>query len=279
MIVPRVASLIAGLLFSTTTFSQDEIQVDISPNKLAGDIKMLIPNGEYFIFEQYHYFKHNYWVGFTDTLTRLESGALKGKKVMVDPLTFSTKLDKCDSIINKIRNSALDHKLFFELSNMARREIGYVHGEFTSLANGEWPTERQTVQLCHDEFKLRIEKWYNVQTEKIRMVKSQKKERLQEIKSQSDITVSKAFIKDFLTDYKPCEIDQAAILELMKSQPDNFLTVCEELSDMDFFDLKLNISMLSDTLSTNEVVAKFQDSSIRTARTRKLVRKLKKNVR
>lgn len=268
--------LLTGLLFSTATFSQDEIQVDILPTKISTDIQMVIPDGPSLIYERYHYFKHNYWISAADTLTKLNNGVLKGKSVTINPGTFSKKVDKCDTTINKIRNSALDHKLFSEVSNIARKEIGYDNQEFKSSVNNERPTDRQAIKLCHEDFRILISKWFATQTDRIEGIKREKIRRQEEIRSNPG-KIDKEYIKSFLNDYGSCETDQLALLELIKNHPDEFLTVCKELSDMDFFDVKLNLSILPDNLRTDEVIAKLNASPIRTSRKVKLIRKLKKN--
>lgn len=278
MIIRTTILLLTGLLFSITTFSQDEIQIDILPTKISTDIQMLIPSGQYLIFEKYHYFKYNYWVNAVDTLTKGDNGVLKGKNVTITPGTFSKKVGKCDTTINKIRNSALDHKLFSELDHIARREIGYDNREFKSIVNNERPSKQQVVNLCHDDFKILISKWFSTRADKIDGIKSEKLKRQERIKSNSN-KVGSEYIKSFLDDYGSCETDQVAILELITRHPDEFLKVCKELSDMRFFDVKLKLSILPDYLKAGEAIAKLKASQIRTNRKGKLIRKLTKNAR
>lgn len=272
MAIKKIILLLTGISFSTTTFSQNTIHVDILPTKISTDIKMIIPSGRHLIYERYHFFKHNYWLSLVDTLTKDDqNGILKGKYVTINISTYSKRVDKCDTTINKIRNSALEHKLFSELNDIARKEIGYDNQEFNSTINYEKPA----VHVCHDSYRIVIATWFTAQTNKIDEIKSKKIKRLEEIKSNSG-RVDGEYIKSFLNDYGACETDQLAIIGLITNHPDEFLSVCKELSDMSFFDIKLKLSILSDTIKTEEAISNLKASQIRTNRKKQLIKKLKK---
>lgn len=267
--------ILIGLLLSTNTFGQDEIFINILPSKISTDISILIPNGQSYTFEKYHYFKYVYWVTFSDTLYKSDNGLLQGKRVSINQEHFSKKVAICDTTINKIRNLALDHKLSSDLLDVARKEIGGNNQEFK--INEGRPTERQAIDLCHTDFKTLIESWFNKKSIEIRTIKEQKIRRLEKIRLNQ--TVDKVFIKTFLEDCDFCETDQIAILELIKNHPDDFLTICKELSDMEFHTIKLNLLHLPDSLATNEPIEKLNNSPVRTNRKGKLIRQLKKNAR
>ncbi|MBX2899451.1 MAG: hypothetical protein KF775_07365 [Cyclobacteriaceae bacterium] len=204
--------ILIGLLLSTNTFGQDEIFINILPSKISTDISILIPNGQSYTFEKYHYFKYVYWVTFSDTLYKSDNGLLQGKRVSINQEHFSKKVAICDTTINKIRNLALDHKLSSDLLDVARKEIGGNNQEFK--INEGRPTERQAIDLCHTDFKTLIESWFNKKSIEIRTIKEQKIRRLEKIRLNQ--TVNKVFIKTFLEDCDFCETDQIAILELIK---------------------------------------------------------------
>jgi hypothetical protein len=275
MRIPTTIILLIGLALPTKIFAQDEILVDILPSKISTDISILIPNGQSYIFEKYHYFKYVYWVSFSDTLYKSDNGLLQGKRVSISPGNFSKKVNICDTTINKIRNLALDHKLLSDLLDVARREIGGDNQEF-KINEGQ-PAERQAIDLCHTDFKTLIESWFNKKSIEIKTIKEEKIGRLEKIRLNQ--TVDKVFIKTFLEDCDFCEIDQIAILELIKNHPDDFLTNCKELSDTEFFNIKLNLLHLPDSLATNEAMEKLNNSPVRTNRKGKLIRQLKKNAR
>jgi hypothetical protein len=240
MTAKTITLILIGFLYSVHLFSQEEVYVDVLPTKISKDIKLLIPSGEYFIFERYHFFKNIYWINSTDTLVKLDNKFLQGKGITINSAEFSKKVDKCDSSVNRIRNSALDHKLFSQLDEIARMEIGYDNKEFKSTVSKARPTDQQVVALCHDDFKHLISRWYTSNTAKIDKIKEEKIHRKEEIFSSND-KIDKEFINSFLNDYGSCETDQTAILKLIETHTDEFLTVCKEMSDLSFYELKFSI--------------------------------------
>src|SRR5205085_9040928 len=185
----------------------------------------------------------------------------QGKHVSIGPGEFSRKVDKCDTTINKIRNSALDNRLFSDLDEAARREIGYDDQKFKSTIRNEHPTERQTVTLCHDDFRTAASHWFGIQADNINEIKKGKIARLDEIRGDSP-KVDNEYIKSFLNDYSSCETDQTAILVLITNHPDDFLAVCKEMADTDFFTLTLKLSPMPDNMKARDAVHSLEASEI-----------------
>lgn len=274
MLIRKIV-LISSILSTFYSFAQDDIKVSILPSKISTDIQMIVPEGQYLIFERYHYFKYVYWVKSIDTLKQLDNGVLRGKNVAISPGMFSLKVNRCDSIIRKIRNSALDFKLSSDLSGKAKKEIGYDNVKFVSGMNDNKPTERQIFNLCYDSFKVVVTNWYDFQVKRIAHIKEEKIERLEFIKSSSS-EIDKDFIRSFLKDYGFCETDMAAILEVIRTHPDEFLSACKELSDGDFHSLKLKVSDMPNHLIRNDAIAKLEALPVKTKRKRKIIKGLKK---
>lgn len=258
--------------------AQEEIRLDILPSKISTDIQMIVPYGEGLIYERYFYFKHNYWVSQTDTLERLDNGMFRGKSILINPETYNKKVDSCDTLVNKIRNAALNHKLLSELRALSRKDIGYDNKEFHEGLYTHRPTENDEKAKCHEEFKIISLEWFSDQNQRIEEIKKNKIQRHQWIKDNHE-SIDKEFLKAFLQDFGSCDSDRAAIIDLMKNNTDDFLAVCKDLNDSDFFLIKLKLSVLPSHIKTNEVIQQLRDSGIRTGRKRKLIRKLKKNAR
>jgi len=270
--------LLTGLVWSTAAFSQDEIKVDILPSKISTDINMIVYTGQTVVLERYHFFKYNYWMSSIDTLETLENGMFQSKGIVINPGTFSTTVDGCDSIVNMIRNSAFQRRMSAQLRDAARKEIGYDSKEITDSIDVRQPTEYQESTICHDEFKVISKKWFDEQSRKVEEIRKKKIERRAWIKANPD-KIDAGFIKLFLTDYSTCDVDQVAILDIIKFKTDDFLLVCKDMTDMDFFDVKLKLSLLPGNVRTNDAIEKLKASPIRTNRKGKLIKKMKKNAR
>lgn len=262
------------LLWPAIALPQGQIRVDVHPSKIPTHVQMIIPHGQIFLLERYHFFKHNYWISSIDTLQETENGILQGKGFQINPGMFTKTTDACDTVINKIRNSALTHKLLSAVEIKARKDIGYDNKEYKDSLYAQIPTGKEEIQ-CHEDFKIQLTQWYTRQTERIDGIKKKKMERQQWIKHNPE-KVDKVFINSFLEEFGSCQTDHVAIIDVMKINTDDFLKICKDLPDYQFFRFMLKLYDLPANPSIAAVIVKLKSSTVGTNRKAKIIRRLKK---
>lgn len=265
-----------GIFWTVSVFSQDEIKLDIHPSKISTHVSIIVPYEQCFLFERYYCSKGNYWLGRIDTLNKgAGEGVLQGDGILINSKSFVEKCNKCDTVINKIRNSSLNHKLHSELRNIVRMNIGYDNKEFRDVINNRISTVGyEENKICHEEFKESRLKWFNEQILRIYEIRKLKEDRLFWIKNNKS-KIDKQFIEIFLQDYGSCEADQAGIIELIELNPEDFLKVCDDLNDSDFYKLRLKLSFIPKNVNTNDVILKIKSSKVKSNRVKKIIRVLR----
>jgi len=264
-----------GIILSTNGFGQ-EVKVRFLPAKIDSRTEMLIPieNGK-FLYENYSYFKYVYWLIKQDTLTQKSDSLYIGELLTINMNHDFTLIDPCDSLVNYIRNSSLSHRSSSMLNDTARLYIGYDNEEFKNSKKENRPSETDEYKLCHNDFQKQNKKWFDQQLDLIESIKADKLKRYELI--QKSDSIGNDFITNFLSDFGSCEPDYYAIVELISKNADGFLRICKNMTDTDFFVIKLKLSDLPESIKTDLAINSLKNSKIKTNRKNKLIRKLMKN--
>ncbi|MGC4021708.1 MAG: hypothetical protein QM734_07075 [Cyclobacteriaceae bacterium] len=269
------ALLLISFVWSTAALTQDKIIVDILPAKISTRVNMIVYSGQRVTLEYYYFFKHNYWMSFIDTLSVLDDGVLGGKKIVYNSKTFGTTVDICDPKVNSIRNAALQRRMSSQLRDVAWRDIGYDSGEITESIDVNGPSKSLEETICHGQFKVISKKWFDGQKSKVDEIRQKKIKRLEWIKANPDL-INTDFIKSFLNDYGFSDIDQMAVLNIIKFNTDGFVSVCNDMPDLSFHSVTLTLSHRMTNLNTEEAIEKIKASSVKAKRKGNLIRSLKR---
>ena len=264
-----------GLILSLNGYGQ-EIKVRFLPAKIDSRTEMLIPiENQKFLYENYSYFKYVYWLIKQDTLIQKSDSIFIGEYLTVNMNDDFILKEPCDSLVNYIRNSSLSHRSSSMLNDTARLYIGYDNKEFKDSKNENRPSDTDEYKLCHKEFQEINTVWFDKQLDLIESIKNEKVKRYELI--QKTDSLDNDFITKFLADFGSCKPDYFAIVELISKNADGFLSVCKNMTDTDFFVIKLKLSDLPDSIKTDLAIKSLKSSKIKTNRKNKLIRKLKKN--
>jgi hypothetical protein len=269
--------LLIGLLFNLNGFSQTEVKVRHIEAKLDPKTEMLIPieNGKY-LYEKYSYFKGVYWLMNQEVMTQKSDTIYFGSSLSINMNNNFVFKNPCDTLVNYIRNSSLNHRISSMLSDTASVYIGYDNEEFKNQQNEKPLTKKDKFLLCHNAFQELNKKWFNQQLELIRSIKLKKEKRLEWIINSDSIDLH--FISAFLLDFNRCQIDYSAFIELVSKNADGFLYVCDKMSDTDFFNLILKLTYFPKSLKTDLAINSLKNSKTKTFRKHKIIRKLKKKI-
>ncbi len=271
----REILVLIGIIISINGMSQSEVIVRFLPTKIDSRTEMLIPieNGEY-LYENYSYFKTVYWLVKQDTLTQLSDFIYNGESLLVNTNNDFIPFSPCDSLVNYIRNSSLSNRNSSMLDDSARLYIGYDNEHFKNSKNKYRPSKTDEYKLCHKDFQDLNSEWFDQQLVLIESIKKDKENRYELIKRLD--TIDYGLISKFISDFGSCEPDYFAIVELISKNADGFLRACMNMAETDFFVLKLKLSDLPDSIKTDLAINSLRNSSIKTNRKKKLIRKLKK---
>lgn len=272
----KIQIILIGLILCLNGYGQSEIKVRFLPAKIDSRTEILIPieNGKY-LYERYSYFKYVYWLINQDTLIQKSDSVYSGNSLIVNMNNEFISKVLCDSLVNFIRNSSLNHRSSSMLNDTARFYIGYDNLKFKEQKKENRPTEIDEHKLCHEDFQKLNTEWFNQQLNLIESIKEDKEKRYEWIKKTDSI--DNDFISQFLSDFGSCEPDYLAMVELISKNADGFLSVCKNITDTDFFVIKLKLSDLPESIKTDLAINSLKNSKIKTIRKNKLIRKLKKN--
>jgi len=272
----KIFTIWIGIILSLNGFGQSEVKVRFLPSKIDSRTEMLIPieNGK-FLYERYSYFKYVYWLIKQDTLIQKSDSIFIGESLAVDMINDFILKDLCDSLVNYIRNSSLSHRSSSMLDDTARLYIGYDNKEFEDSKNKNRPLDTDEYKLCHKDFQKLNTEWFDNQLDLIESIKNKKVQRYDLI--QKSDSLDNDFIAKFLSDFGSCKPDYFAIIELISKNADGFLSICKNMTDTDFFVIKLKLSDLPDSIKTHLAINSLKSSKIKTNRKNKLIRILKKN--
>ena len=272
----EIQIILIGIIFSLNGFGQSEVKVRFLPAKIDSRTEMLIPieNGKY-LYENYSYFKYVYWLIKQDTLTQKSDSIYFGNALTVNMKNNFILKDPCDSLVNFIRNSSLSHRSSSMLNDTARLYIGYDNERYKKSKNENRLSKAEEYNLCHTEFHKLNKKWFDQQLDLIELIKTDKRKRYELIKKSDSI--DKDLISKFLMDFGSCEPDYLAIIELITKNADGFLSACNDMSDTDFYVIKLKLSDIPVSIKTDSAINSLKNSKVNTNRKNKLIKKMKKN--
>jgi hypothetical protein len=259
----EILIILIGIIFSLNGFGQSEVKVRFLPAKIDSRTEMLIPieNGKY-LYENYSYFKYVYWLIKQDTLTQKSDSVYSGESLTVNMNNDFVFKNPCDSLVNYIRNSSLSHSSSSMLDDTARLYIGYDNEEFKNNKIENRPSKTDEYKLCHKDFQKLNTEWFDQQLDLIKSIKTNKEKRYELIKKSDSIDYD--FILKFLSDFGSCEPDYFAIVELISKNADGFLRVCKNMTDTDFFVIKLKLSDLPESIKTDLAINSLKNSNIKT---------------
>jgi len=269
----NVATLLLLLIIPISAFSQTDVKVRILPSKIATETEILIPFGEHFIYERYSYFKKVYWLMKRDTLI-LENNILKGEKVLVNLDVFNQEYGFCDSKINKIRNSALNHKEWGVTEKISREKIGYDNKEIAEFKRNTSISREIIESTCSDSFLVVMSEWTQNVNEKIEEIYNQKIERKKWIENNRD-KIDVLYIVEFLKTFDRNIPDIESFIEIIIVNPKDLIT---EINRQEFPYLiywKLDITPKSDRLS--KAIDVLENSKLGGKTYRKIKKQFKKS--
>jgi len=214
----KFVTILTGIILTLpSAYSQENVFYSyITHGSCFGshDVEILIPFGEQFIYERYRYFQY-YTLVEKDTLN-VDEKILKGKIVTTSFEYIDQECSFCDPRINKIRNSALIHKIKETTDNTAKKKIGCDNKEFIDFNN-------ELIELtCSDRFAEFSIKWEQKVNEKIEEIYYQKKERKKWIASNYDKIDSK-YIAEFLKTFNRNITDKESFLEIVISNHEDLI--------------------------------------------------------
>ena len=269
--------LFLGLILSICVYAQSGNKVKIIPTHISSKIKLLIPEGDHYIYESYFYLKGGYGLVNSDTLLFKKGNTLKGRKLTLDLNQTYFEYEPCDTFINYLRNSSLYERTISAFEDTARSLIGYDNEDFNTqkyINDKNKPLFEDEKLKCFPEYKRLNEVWFNYQLHYIHHIKELKEQRYLEI-IKSD-TVSKGYITNFLNDFDNCDIDKKAIIELIIKNTNDFIKICQELSGNDFFEMNLRLCDLPNDSALRKAIFSLKNSTLISHTKKKLIKTLKK---
>jgi hypothetical protein len=270
----QILIIIFSCFFGQVSFAQsDSVYLSID-SKLISEIEIITPQGENGIRENYTYFKYRYWLGEIDTVSMTvldEANAAKSKKKVV----YYQKYGACDSIINKIRNSAEYWKMFSETDKIARREIGYNNEEFNKLKYSENSQLNNFSEKCQSEFRIKIAELKDTFLKEINRIRENKYQRFTQLKERPQ-SIDSTSITSFFETFDLCETDLKTFELIIITNPREFVAFIDKMNNSEFFTLTLKLDDFSEDTNISEMKQTLKELDIRSTRKNKVIRKIKK---
>jgi len=271
--VKNIVALLMWLIVSISAFSQTEVKVRVLPSKIETITEILIPFGEYFIYEKYSDFKKVYWLMKRDTLV-LENNVLKGENVMINLDVFNQEYGFCDSKINTIRNSALNYKEWRVTEEISRDKIGYDNKEIAEFKRNTSISKEIIESTCSDSFLVVMSEWTQNVNEKIEEIYNQKIERKEWIENNRD-KIDVEYIVEFLKTFDRNIPDKESFIEIIIINPKDLITEIDKQEYPYETYWKLDNIPKSDKLS--KAIEVLEKSKLKGKTYRKIKKRLKKN--
>ena len=269
----NITVLLIWLIISISAFSQTDVKVRILPSKIATETEILIPFGEHFIYERYSYFKKVYWLIKQDTLI-LENNVLKGEKMFVNLDIFNQEYSFCDSKINKIRNSALNHKEWGVTDKISREKIGYDNKEIAEFKRNTSISREIIESTCSDSFFEVMFEWTQKVNEKIDEIYNKKIERKEWIENNPD-KIDVSYIVEFLKTFDRNIPDMESFIEIITINPKDLIAEIDKQEYPYLTYWKLDYVSKSDKLS--KAINVLESSKLKGKTYRKIKKQLKRN--
>lgn len=270
----QILIIIFSYLLGQVSFAQsDSVYLSID-SKLISEIQIIIPNGENGTRENYTYFKYRYWLGEIDTVSMTvvdEAKPVKSKKKEIQYQKYGV----CDSIINKIRNSAEYWKMFSETDKISRQEIGYNNKEFNKLKYSENSRLNDFSEKCQNEFRIEIAQLKDKFLKEINRIKESKYQRYTRLKERPE-SIDSTSINSFFKTFDLCETDLKTFELIVLTNPLEFVTFIDKMNDTEFFTLTLKLDDFSEDSNISEMKQTLKELDLRSTRKNKVIRKVKK---
>lgn len=242
------------------------------------EYKIIIHKNGIYIKENYKLFKYRYWFEKRDTisldeLTKTDSGYVEIKKKK--PLHF-IYFDICDSIINKIRNSASYWKMQGDIDRIVRDRIGYDNKKFQEFKNNNRPAQRLFHQNCHTDYKLIEEVLKNKLLRRVDSIYNDKLEKYEWIKANKH-SISQDYVDNFMKTFNDSDPDFRSIGVIIENSPEQFLKTTLKFSDIEFYTLTLKLDGFPQDMDLTELKSILKQTQIKGKRKRKIIKKMKNN--
>lgn len=270
----RIQTFIIGFVLTISGFSQTDVKIRILPSKISTQTEILIPFGDKFIFEKYHYFKHVYFLSLQDTLNVFNDNILKGKTMVVNQKTNYRLIDFCDTTINLIRNSSLIHRCFSMIDDTCKKYIGWDNKDFKVFRHQIAIDEKTEKFTCSNDFQSLSNIRFNQQLDKINDIYKSKQQRTDWVKNNPD-KIDLTFIKSFIADFNYCISDKKTFVELVIANPSDLISACGAVEN--FYDIKWRLDELPKTDRVKLAIAKLEKGNYKGKIYRQILRKLNKN--
>lgn len=270
----QILIFIFTCFFGQVSFAQsDSVYLSID-SKLISEIQIITPYGENGTRENYTYFKYRYWLGEIDTVSMTVVDETKPAKSKKKAIQYQ-KYGDCDSIINKIRNSAEYWKMFSETDKIARQEIGYNNEQFNKVKYSENSRLNDFSEKCQNEFRVEITELKNKFLKEINRIKKDKYQRYTRLKERPK-SIDLTSITSFFETFDLCETDLNTFELIVLTNPREFVTFIDKMNDSEFFTLTLKLDDFPEDTNISEMKQTLNELDLRSKRKKKVIRKIKK---
>ena len=270
----QILIIIFSCFLGQVSFAQsDSVYLSID-SKLISEIEIITPQGENGIRENYTYFKYRYWLDEIDTVSMTVVDKARSAKSKKKAIHYQ-KYGACDSLINKIRNSAEYWKMFSETDKIARQEIGYNNEEFNKLKYSENPRLKDFSEKCQNEFRIEVAELKNTFLKEINRIKENKYQRYTRLKK-SPNSIDSTSISSFFETFDLCETDLKTFELIVLTNPREFVAFIDTMNNSQFLTLTLKLDDFSEETNISEMKQTLKEVDIHSSRKNKVIRKIKK---
>lgn len=272
----KIFQIIIGLFITQTSFARlDTVLLSVKP-RLVSEYQIIYPKGDLGIRENYTFFKYQFWLGKTDTISLnkfiiTENGFKENKKRK--PLAYQ-KYGICDSIINKIRNSSSYWKMKSEIDQIARDQIGYGNNDFNTYKYSQDNKLSNFSKKCFSEYKTEEDELREKLLMKIDSVSKTKEERFNDLKKENN-SINPKNVSTFLSTFNQCRFDFKSLEIIIINEPDIFVQELEKLNDSDFFVFTLKLDKFTKGTNLSGMKESLKRENIKGSRKKKVIKKMK----
>ncbi|MFW5851150.1 MAG: hypothetical protein ACOCWB_02890 [Bacteroidota bacterium] len=270
----QILIIILSCFFGQASIAQsDSVYLSID-SKLISEIQIITPYGQNGSRENYTYFKYRYWLGEIDTVSMTVIDETKPAKSKKKAIQYQ-KCGACDSIINKIRNSAEYWKMFSEIDKIARQEIGYNNEEFNKFKYSENSRLNDFSEKCQNEFRIEIAELKDKLLKEINRIREDKYQRLTQLKERPE-SIDSTSITSFFETFDLCETDLKTLELIILNNPTDFVNFIDGMNDSEFFTFTLKLDDFPEDSNVSLMKETLKESEQKSKRKKKVIRKIKK---
>lgn len=269
----HILIIIFSCFLGQVSFAQsDSVYLSID-SKLNSEIEIITPQGENGIRENYTYFKNRYWLSEIDTVSITVVDKAKSAKSKKNAIHYQ-KYGACDSLINKIRNSAEYWKMINETDKNATQEIGSNNEEFNKLKYSENSRLNNFSEKCQNEFRIEVAELKNTFLKEINRIKENKYQRYTRLK-ENPKSIDSTSINSFFETFDLCETDLKTFELIVLTNPREFVTFIDQMEDSKFFTLTLKLDGFAEDTNISEIKQTLEELELSSKRKKKVIRKIK----